>query len=60
MQEVVDVPWLTHQQDCDKSTSKMVDWMMQQGLIPQEKTGDLLAISFCSQKLCGESVEGTR
>jgi hypothetical protein len=37
MQEVVDVLELTCQQDCDKSTSKMVDWMMQQGLIPKEK-----------------------
>jgi hypothetical protein len=48
MQEVVDVLELTHQQDCDKATFKMVDWMMQQGLIPQEKMGDLLAILFCS------------
>jgi hypothetical protein len=47
-QEAVDVPELTCQQDCNKSMSKTVDWMMQQGLIPQEKTGDLLAILFCS------------
>jgi hypothetical protein len=37
MEEVVDVPELTCQKDCDKSTSKMVDWMLQQGIIPQGK-----------------------
>jgi hypothetical protein len=37
MEEVVDILELTYQKDCNKSTSKMVDWMLQQGLIPQGK-----------------------
>jgi hypothetical protein len=39
MEEVVDVLELTWQKDWNESMSKMVDWMLHQGLIPQGKKG---------------------
>jgi hypothetical protein len=37
MEEVVDILEETYQKSCNKTISKMADWMMQQGLIPQGK-----------------------
>jgi hypothetical protein len=59
MEEMVDILELTHQKDCDKSTSKMVDWMLQQGLIPQgKKRATSEQFYFAHKKLPRESVNG--
>jgi hypothetical protein len=51
MEEVVDILEETHPKCFDKSTSKMADWMMQQGHVPQGgKRATSQATLFCTQK----------
>jgi hypothetical protein len=59
MEEVVDIAEETHPKRCDKSMSKMADWMMQQGHIPQGgKRATSQATLFCTKNLSRESVDG--
>jgi hypothetical protein len=62
MEEVADVLQLTCQKDFNKSTSKMVDWMLQQqGLIPQGKNGrpsmNFILHSHCDLNLLASDVK---
>ncbi len=59
MEEVVDILEETYQKSCNKTISKMADWMMQLGLIPQgKKRATSEQFYFAHKKLPRESVNG--